>query len=178
MKKKLLHFADFVDMLNRHVRYVGFIVIVIMFIVVFEIVARDVFTSPTKWAWTINQQLLCALVVTAGGTALLYKDHVRMDMLYTKWSSKTQLLIELISAFLPLLFCLILLGYGSKLLWDSIVTGEHSTGLFSIPRYPVRIIFLLGVFLLFLQVVAQFIRNLLDFVDLKNGKTIERKENK
>jgi TRAP-type mannitol/chloroaromatic compound transport system permease small subunit len=167
MKKKLLRFADIIDMLNRNIRYVGFIVIVIMFIVVFEIVARELFTSPTKWAWTINSQLLCALVVTAGGTALLYKDHVRMDMLYAKWSEKTQLLVELFSVFFPLLFCCVLLCFGCKLLWDSIIAGEHSTGLFSIPRYPVRAIFFVGVLMLFLQVVAQFIRNLVTLIDLR-----------
>jgi TRAP-type mannitol/chloroaromatic compound transport system permease small subunit len=165
MRKSLLRFADVVDSINEHLWYWSFIIVIVAFIVVFEVVARDTFTAPTKWAWPVNGQLICAFVVLAGGYNLLHRGHIRMDLLYSRWSSRNQKIVDIFTSFLPLFYYGVLLYFGAQLAWESLITNERAmSGVFSYPRYPLRMVFTIGVFLVLLQVVAQFIRNLLALI--------------
>ena len=165
MRKSLLRFANFVDRLNEPLWYFGYAIVIMTFIVVFEIVARDVFKAPTVWAWGVNRQLLCFMAIIGGGYTLLHRHHVSMDMLYHRWSGRTRAMVELFTAFLPLIWCGALVWIGGELAWRAIIRHEaFPAHLFHVPYSPLKLAFVIGIFLLLLQVVAQFIRNLLTII--------------
>ena len=160
----LLRFADVIDVLNKYLRYWGFLIVILMLIVILNLISTNIFNSPFLWAWVVNQDVLGALVVMGGGTAFLYQDFIRVDIFYSKFSRKTQLKIDVIGVFLPLLFVGVLVWFGIESFQQSIVTNEHTTGIFRTPRYPIKLIFVIGVTMLLLQVVVQFIRNILNLM--------------
>jgi TRAP-type mannitol/chloroaromatic compound transport system permease small subunit len=150
-----------IDAINERIKNVGFLVVVIAFIATYEVVGRYVFNSPTIWAWDINKQLFCALVAMGGGYALLHGVHVRMDVLYSRWSKNRQAIVDLATSFLPLLFC-------GTMLWSVILAAkgsleilERASSYFAPPVYPLWILIVIAALLFLLQVIADVIRNLL-----------------
>jgi TRAP-type mannitol/chloroaromatic compound transport system permease small subunit len=127
----------------------------------YEVIARYAFNSPTTWAWAVNSQLLCFLAVMAGGYVLYHQAHIRSDLLYARWSTKKKALVDLLTSFLPLLFCGAAVMASVKLAGKSVVLKEHASTFLGQPLYPLRIVIAIGAFLFLLQVIAEVIRNVL-----------------
>lgn len=125
-----------------------------------EVIGRDLFNSPTHWAWELNDMLLCLYIILAGGYTILVDGHVRMDIFYAKFSSRAKALVDLVLSFLFFAFVVVLLWYLSKLGWHSLLLREHATTIWHPPLYPIKLLLVVGILLVLLQGVATFIRNL------------------
>ena len=78
-------FIDRIDLINRHISNgVSFLFVPMTLIAMYEVVMRYAFDSPTTWAWDINVQLFCAIVVLGAGHTLRQGGHVIMDILVNK----------------------------------------------------------------------------------------------
>jgi TRAP-type mannitol/chloroaromatic compound transport system permease small subunit len=100
------------------------------------------------------------MVVLSGGYTMARNKNIRVDVLVEKCSEKTRLLLELISA--PLVFFVVLIMLW-KIFQDTVKSvgyRETFTSHFAPPVWPLKIVIVAGIFLVFLQVVATFIRNL------------------
>ena len=127
---------------------------------VYEVAMRYFFNRPTKWVWEMNALLMCAMVALGGGYVLLKESHVRVDIIYERFSTRKRAIIDLCSSFFIFLFLIVLLWQTSKMSWLSLMQLEHSQTLFRPPVYPFKIILAIGIFLFLLQGAANFIRNL------------------
>ena len=56
----------------------------------YEVIARYLFTAPTVWAYDISRMVYGAMFVLGAGYALSKGVHIRSDFLYRKWSVRTQ----------------------------------------------------------------------------------------
>ncbi len=72
-------------------------------------------------------------------------------------------MFDLISFPLVILSLALLTWQLSDMTWESWKIGEHGWSLFAPPLYPIKTIYLIGVFLLLLQAVAFFCRKLRSF---------------
>lgn len=77
------------------------IVVVLVFIMVFEVIMRRLFNAPTLWAFDLAYMLNGCIFIGASSYALLRNEHIRVDFLSSKLSPRARHAIE--SAFL--LFC-------------------------------------------------------------------------
>jgi TRAP-type mannitol/chloroaromatic compound transport system permease small subunit len=161
MKKFCKLYIRIIDGLNEKCGLIAWLILLMAFIMIFEVVARYVFNSPTRWAWGVGSQLLCVFTVMAGGYVLYHEAHIRSDLFYAKWSVKKKALVNLFTSFLPLLFCGAAVVASAKLASKSVLLREHSTTILGHPLYPIRIVIVVGAFLFLLQVIAEIMRNLL-----------------
>jgi TRAP-type mannitol/chloroaromatic compound transport system permease small subunit len=97
----------------------------------------------------------------SGGYTLLRKGHVRMDLFYARWSPRRRAWVDLLTSFLPLVFCGLLLLESYDLARESVALREVAEGLLHAPLYPLRVAIVLGILLLLLQVVRDVLSNLL-----------------
>ena len=154
-------FCRWVDTINEKVgRAVSMLLIPLVIIVMLEVVLRYFFNRPTIWAWDVNIQLAGTLILLAGGYTLLYKRHVVIDVVVHRFSPRTRAIIDLITS--PVFF----IGYG-VLLWiamdearDSVQIRELFSSVWSPPMYYFKVVMAVGFFLLLIQGVAKFIRDL------------------
>ena len=137
------------------------LLLIIMVIMTMEVMLRYVFNRPTIWAWDVNTQLGAASALLAGGYTLLYHRHVRVDVIYTRFSPKLKVIADLVTSVFFFIFCGVLMWYGGKLAWASVMVREYNqmTPL-AFPVYPLKVLLVVAVFLLFLQGGAKFIRDL------------------
>jgi TRAP-type mannitol/chloroaromatic compound transport system permease small subunit len=174
MSKFCKKYIGFIDSLTERLRSLIWLIPVMMFIMLFEVVARYLFHSPTKWAWDVNTQILCFFAVSIGGYTLLHGSHIRSDILYAKWSIKKKAWVDLITSFLPLIYLGGVLTASIKLAARSVTLSERTTSLLESPIYPLKIVIAIGSFLFLLQVISEIMRNFLIVAGkLDSGETDE-----
>lgn len=154
-------FALFVDKMNDRLgRILCYLVLFMMLTGVYEVGMRYFFNRPTIWVWEINGFLLCVLVALGGGFALLTNTHVKVDILYDRFSARAKAVIDLFSSSFMFLFLGVLLWQTAKLSLRSVGHMERSQTLFGPPVYPFKVILAIGILIFLLQAMSRFIRNL------------------
>jgi len=138
----------------------GLFVLVLMFNVMYEVIARYFFNAPTIWSMESNQYLFCAMSILAGGYCLLKDGHVRVDILYQNFSPKRKAIVEWCTYPFIIIFCGLLVWSGGQETWDSFVGGRVSDTVLAVPLWPIWLTVPLGGLLLALQVVVRLIGRL------------------
>ena len=128
----------------------------------YEVVARYVFNAPTIWAYDLTYMLYGALFVMGSAYALGQNRHVRIDVFYSRFSSRRKGIVDVI-LYLVLFFppILVLLIKGAEYAAFSCSMREASAaGAGRPPHNPVNKVLPIAMAVLSLQGVAQFIRSL------------------
>jgi TRAP-type mannitol/chloroaromatic compound transport system permease small subunit len=88
-------------------------------------------------------------------------DHVRVDVLYSRFSPKTAALVDMIGTALFLIpFALVILYFSWPFVQQSWQFREMSPDAAGLPRYPLKTVILISPLLLIIQGVSLFIKNL------------------
>ncbi|MDD3655800.1 MAG: TRAP transporter small permease subunit [Atribacterota bacterium] len=156
---KLLNLIDqFSIMMGKICKY---LILAILGVMLYEIISRYVFNSPTDWASELSSYMFGTLFFLGGAYSLIKEEHVRMDLLYIKWPRKVQKIADI--ATFPLLALYLGLfiqgGIGNTLF--SIRNSEVSRSLWAPPLAPIKIIITFGAFLLLMEAISILIRDIL-----------------
>ncbi|MCF8032359.1 MAG: TRAP transporter small permease subunit [Desulfarculaceae bacterium] len=134
-------------------------------VVVYAVIMRYLFNQPTVWGLELTIYLCGATYLMSGGYAELNNSHIRIDSIYNKFPRKGQLLINiLLTAPLVFLFCAVLIWYSWEWTMEALVNNEHSMTLWNPIIWPVRMLVPAGTLVLLLQCIAQFIRDIREYL--------------
>lgn len=154
-------FVQGVDFVNKWTgQIIAFLIAVIILIITFEVIMRYLVNSPTIWAWDTNKMLFAVVTFLGGGYTLLKKNHVAIDIFYCNWSVKKKAVADLITFPIFFIFIAIMMWTLGDMAVESLVTRETVSSAWAPPLYPMKIITVIGAFLLLLQGIAGFVRNL------------------
>lgn len=150
-----------VDSMSERVgRVAAYGYVLITLIQLMEALLRYVFSSPTTWAWDVNGQLFVALAILGSGYVLLRDGHVRVDVFYSHLGRRKKAIFDLFSLLLTTM-ALALMSYELvDMAWSSWRIKERGYSFFAPPMYPLKTVFLIGVFLLLLQAIVCSYRTL------------------
>lgn len=168
MPKPIKTFVRYVDAINKVVGYFSMYMVLIMVgVLLFESTSRTFFDRPHIWVVEIAQFTMAAYYLLGGGYSMILKGHVRMDLLYGRWSARKQAVVDLIT--MPfLMFYLVFLLYGGLSSTQyALEYGQVNYTPWAPPLAPIKIIMTLGIALMLLQSIATF------FKDLEKAKTGE-----
>lgn len=162
-----------IDSINEWVgRVAAYILLAMMLIIAYEVIARYVFSAPTKWAFETSQFLLAGLVALSAGYILLHHGHVNVEIVYNLFGIRSRAIIDLITAVLFFAFIIFFLRETGEMALDSVAIREYSESPWGPIIYPVKIVIFVGGLLILIQGIAKFIR---DFVTATTGKVEEPK---
>ncbi|EPJ49465.1 MAG: DctQ protein [Osedax symbiont Rs1] len=154
-------YVKWIDIINRIVgRIAMYLVLAMIGILLYATLSRGVFNIPVIWAVELAQFTMAAYYLLGGGYSLQNKAHVRMDVFYANWSTKTKAKVDLVTSVFLLFYMLVLLygSYGST--EYAIEYNQHNYSSWGPPMAPIKIIMTTGIFLMLLQVIATFFRDL------------------
>ena len=154
--------TNLIDKLNEWCgRVVSWIIVVLMLLVVFEIITRRFFGSPTIWTFDVITQLYGAQFILLAGYTLLYNGHVGVDIFYSRLSTRKRAVVDIIT-YLAFFFpwIIVMTWQGARLSITSWERMETGYGLFSVPLYPIKTVLLIGMVLLFLQGVSKLLSSI------------------
>ncbi|SFV38321.1 TRAP-type mannitol/chloroaromatic compound transport system, small permease component [Devosia crocina] len=161
MPKPIVLFVRGVDSVNRLVgRFAMAIFFVMAAIMLYSTVSRAVFGVPVNWALEMTQFLLSAYYLLGGAYSLQHNSHVRMDLFYARLPQQGRAVLDAFT----ILFVIFFLGV---LLWGAISSTQYSIqynqrnySAWSPVLWPVKLAMTVGIFLMLLQLIAQFFRDL------------------
>ena len=140
---------------------VCWITVPLILAMVYEVLARKLFTAPTMWAYDMSRFLYGALFMLGAGYALSKGVHIRADFLYRNFKTKNQGLIDfwlyLIFYFPGLLvFLYMTIGY----VGESIQRGERGMDTTWMPyMWPIKTCLLIGIIFLLVQGVSELFKS-------------------
>jgi len=151
----------FIDRICTFVaKEVSYIIIFVTGVVCYGVLMRYVFKAPSIWA---NETMIfgCAFIYVLGGAwVMLVNGHVRMEFFWQRFSPRGRRILDCITSSFFFLYMVMLLWSGSKFAWVSIKVHETSGSPWNPPVYPIKIGFVIGVFLLLMQGISKFIKDL------------------
>jgi len=128
-------------------------------------------------AWLeIQWYMFGAMFLLAAGYALKYEEHVRVDIFYSKMSSRTQAWVDVVGGILFLMpMSIIIIWLSMPMVTNSIKSWEYSSDPGGLLRWPIKITIPLGFGLLALQGLAEIAKKFLIGLGLREpGKMYER----
>jgi len=137
---------------------------------VYDTIARYIFNAPTAWSYDISYMFYGASFMGGAAYTLLLDEHVRIEVIYERVSTKSRAIIDAIGYvvfFFPSMGALLYFGTEFTIKsWKILETSGES--MWSPPIYPFKAIIPVTVLLLIIQGIVQFVRCLVTIA--KGGK--------
>lgn len=158
--KRILTIIDFVSEWTG--RLISVFVFFLAFFLLYDVIARFVFNAPTIWCHELALHFFGAYAVLSGGYVLLHNGHVKIDLIYNLFSRRGRAIIDCFTYPFFFMFIGLLFWYGLQIGMRSFELKQTvSPSPFASPLWPVKLAVPLAAFLLLLQGLAQYIRNII-----------------
>ncbi len=155
-------FTDFIEMINvKAGEYVAWWSLIAVFVYYYEVLARFVFNSPTNWVHESMFLMFGMQYMLSGAYAYREDQHVRVDVIYAKFSPRGKAIADIITSVFFFIFIGTMLVTGYRFAADAVNVGEHSFTEWGIQYWPVKLAIPIGAALLLLQGVAKLIKDIL-----------------
>lgn len=151
-------------------KIISFLIFAGIGVLVYEVALRYIFNAPTIWAHGMAQRMFTVYYVLLGAYTLRLRGHVRIDVVYNRFSLRTRAIIDMVMAIFFFLFCGVLLWKGMDFALTSVKMGEKSNDVFNAIIYPVKVMLPVGALLIIIQGLAEFTRS---FITAITGRTYE-----
>lgn len=160
MPKPIKLFVKYVDAVNRVFGLIAMYLVYAMIGILFYSTISKNFFDPSLWTLEMAQFAMVTYYLLGGGYSMQTGDHVRMDLLYSRWSDRTKAIVDAVTIlFLIFYLCLLLFGGISSTRY-ALQYGEESYSAWAPPMAPIKIIMCFGITLMLLQVIATFFKDL------------------
>ena len=160
MPKAIRLFVRYVDAVNRVFGLIAMYLVYGMIAILFYSTISKNFFEPSLWTLEMAQFAMVTYYLLGGGYSMQTGDHVRMDLLYSRWSDRTKAIVDAVTIlFLIFYLCLLLFGGISSTRY-AIQYGEESYSAWAPPMAPIKVIMCVGITLMLLQVIATFFKDL------------------
>ncbi len=160
MPKAVRLYVRYVNAVNRVVgRFAMYMIFAMIGLLLFSSISKTFFL-PTIWTLEMAQFAMAAYYLLGGAYSMQLDAHVRMDLLYGRWSPKGKAFADSMTAFC-LVFYLVMLLYGAFSSTEyALQYGEESYSSWAPYMAPIKIIMTFGVVLMLLQAIAIFFTDL------------------
>lgn len=161
MPRAIRLYVRYVEALNRVVgRATMYLVFVMIAVLLTSSVARSVLDLQLLWVVELAQMTMAAYYLLGGAYSMQLDDHVRMDLLYSRWTPKRRAFVDSITS-AGILFYVVILFYGGLSSTQYALKYNQVNYSAWAPRMaPIKIIMTVGIGLMVLQVIATFFRDL------------------
>jgi TRAP-type mannitol/chloroaromatic compound transport system permease small subunit len=158
----LLKFSNGIDWLNSQVgKWVIWLVLASTVISGVNAVVRKAFNVSSNAYLEVQWYLFAASFLLAAGYTLLQGEHVKIDVISSRFSKRTQIWIDVFGfIFFLAPMCAAILWYGTPFFLQGLRSGEMSSNAGGLIRWPVYLMIPIGFSLLTLQGISELIKRL------------------
>jgi len=162
VESPLRRFARKIDRFQERVgRAMSFVMLAMVLVTFGDVVLRYAFNQSAVWTQELEWHLFAVGYLLAAGYTMLYDEHVRVDIFYSRWTPRKKARSDFI--FLFVFFfpsCLLVLITTWPFLKNSFLVNEGSPDPGGIPgRWALKSMIIVGFALLILQGFSQAVKN-------------------
>jgi TRAP-type mannitol/chloroaromatic compound transport system permease small subunit len=160
MPKAIKIFVHTVDRTNTFVgRVTMYMVFLMIGILLYEPITRNLFGISSIWAVEMAQFTMAAYYLVGGGYSMILRGHVRMDLLYGRWSDKKKAKMDAITGLFLIFYLVFLLVGAYSSIEYAVMYGQKNRSAWAPYMAPIKIIMGIGVLLMLLQAIATFFKD-------------------
>lgn len=104
-----------------------------LLIVVYEVISRYVFGSPTQYSLELTEYFLVSIGILPLAVILNKDRHVNVDALVTRLSATNQAKLKIFGRTLTALFALVVVYFGASMAISAFETDSRSSSLLAFP---------------------------------------------
>ena len=161
MPKIIINYVKVVDYLSTKVgRLAMYLIFVMIGVLLLDAVTRNIINIPLSWCIEMAQFTITAYYIAGGPYSMQLDSHVRMDLLYSRFSPRGQARLDCFTAlFLVTYLVVLLIGSISSTLY-AIEIDQRKFSMWNPSMIPIKVIMVLGIALMLLQAVSTFFKDL------------------
>ena len=164
-------FTDWIDRINGKAgEYVAYWAVIAVFAYYYEVLARFVFNSPTNWVHESMFLMFGMQYMLCGAYAYREDQHVRVDVIYTKFSPRGKAIADIVTSVFFFIFTITMLVTGWRFAADAVANHETSFTEWGIQYWPVKLTIPVGAALIVLQGLSKLIKDILLVRHYSNAK--------
>lgn len=156
---RILYVIDSISLWSGRIIAAEIVIMVLM--VCYTVFMRYLFRAPPIWGFDLGKLLLLTAGCIAGAYATFSRSHIRIEVLYKRWSPRRRALVDAVlydSALILTAIVVVWFGWGST--WYAIKTNASVSGLWPAPLWLYHIMIPIAGVLIGLQAIANLIRDL------------------
>ncbi|MGD9920275.1 MAG: TRAP transporter small permease subunit [Pseudorhodoplanes sp.] len=147
----------FTDLVGRATSWLALAIALVMGA---NVLLRYAFSIGFIWAQELEWHIFVPICLFGMSYALLHKEHVRVDVLFQYFSPRNKHAVEIVSAFIAMAFCLIVIWLSVPYVYQSWSIGEGTANPGGIDhRYIVKSLIPIGFAIMFLQSLSEAIKS-------------------
>ncbi len=161
MPSFVVKYVRVVDYLStRFGRIAMYLIFLMIGTLLLDAVTRNMLNIPLFWCVELAQFTLAAYYIMGGPYSMQLESHVRMDLLYDRLSERNKARMDSFTAiFLVVYLIVLLIGCLSSTIY-SIETNQRLFSMWNPSVIPIKLIMLFGIFLMLLQALSTFFKDL------------------
>ena len=169
----LLKISNAIDGLNRFVgKHVIWLILASTAISAINAIVRKAFNVSSNAYLEVQWYLFAATFMLCAAYTLLNGEHVKIDVLYSRLSKRSQTWVDIFGfTFFLLPFCTAILWFSVPFFLQGFHSGEMSSNAGGLIRWPVYAMMPLGFGLLWLQGVSELIKRVAFLMGLIDDPT-------
>ncbi len=154
----------FIRWIDRITSWSGLIVAWLIFplilATIYEVASRYLFDAPTMWAFEMGYMAMGVHALMGAAYTLRCHGHIRIDVLYIRFSEKRKALIDVVGYVLLFLPVISWVSFGLWEYWVEALVGDMRSGqsAWNPLIWPFRLTFFAGMFLLWLQGISEVLK--------------------
>jgi TRAP-type mannitol/chloroaromatic compound transport system permease small subunit len=147
-----------VDVVGECTSWLALVIIALM---ATNVLLRYLFSTGSVWSQELEWHLLVPLILFGTSYALRHGEHVRVDIVYGRFSKRTKVIVDLVSAILCIAISALFIWFSLHYVQQAYVIGEGSQDPGGLPyRYLLKALIPIGFTLLLLQSIASALGSL------------------
>jgi TRAP-type mannitol/chloroaromatic compound transport system permease small subunit len=160
MPKAVCAYIRWVDAINRTIgRFAMYGIFLLVGVLLWSSISKTFFL-PSLWTLETAQFAMVAYYILGGPYSIQLGSNVRMDLFYGGWSVRTKAWVDLFSVLFLIFYLGVLLYGGIGSTAYAFEYGERSSTAWRPHLWPVKVITCLGIFLMILQALSEFFKDL------------------
>jgi TRAP-type mannitol/chloroaromatic compound transport system permease small subunit len=159
--KFIVTYVKVIDYLSTKAgRIAMYLIFVMIGVLLLDAVTRNIINIPLSWCIEMAQFTMAAYYIVGGPYSMQLNSHVRMDLLYSRFSLKNRARLDCFTAlFLVAYLVVLLIGAISSTMY-AIEYDQRKFSMWNPSMIPIKVIMVIGIALMLLQAIATFFKDL------------------
>lgn len=154
--------ANAITQFNRKIgEWFSLLMLPMLFVAVYEVFMRYVFNAPTTWGFELTIFIYGVHFILGYSFTDAYDGHVRVDVFSSRLRPRNKAVLEIVTLLLIFFpFMTLMTIFAGKFALLSMSMKELASTSWAPPIWPIKILMVVGFLLLWLQGLANLLRNI------------------
>ena len=129
-----------------------------------NVLLRYGFSIGSIWMQELEWHIMVPICLFGMSYALVHGEHVRVDVVFQYFSQRNKHLVDVITAMLAMIFCILVIWLSAPYVWQSWSIGEGTANPGGIDyRYVIKSLIPIGFSLFFIQSLSEAVKSYLAY---------------